>query len=412
MVALSSTTITKTVVDRLKPGQTIWDAKLKGFGVRCQATGKSYILKKAVQGKVRWITIGADGAWTLFQARKEAEKLIGEIAQGKDPRAAESGKRLRVSELCQRYLEHHAIPNKKASSVKLDQMNIRNHILPLIGDRFVDGIQARDVEAFKNDVRIGTTAPKNVKAKQREQGGGIVVTGGPGVSNRCLTLLSKMFNLAELWGLRPGGSNPVKGVTRHKEHPKERFLTENEFRTLATVLTRYEQEGSISIYATTAIRILIVTGARLSEILSLRWEDVQIERRRLRVPDSKTGAKNIELNPTAIDLLQRLIRVDGNPYVIVGRRTGRRLIDLQRPWQKIRAAANLSDVRIHDLRHSFASIAIKNGHSIHELSVLLGHHSITTTMRYIHLEQSKVADANDRIGSIIADAMEMGKREN
>jgi integrase len=401
----SSTRITKTVVDSLGPGQIVWDAEIKGFGVRCQTKAKSYILKAKIQGHWRQRRIGIHGSpWTPNDAREEAKRLLYEIARGKDPTEPKS-ERVRIKELCSRYLEQYATPKKKPSSVGLDRMNIDNHVLPLLGQKFVDELKPTDIESFKNAVRNGKTAPKDPKGKQKEQGGGIVVRGGPGVSNRCLTLLSTMFNLAELWGLRPKASNPVKGIARYAEKPKERYLSVDEFRTLAATLDRFERDEAESIYAITAIRLLISTGARLSEILSLKWDHVQFERRRLRLPDSKTGAKTIELTPQAVDLLKALAQIDGNPHVIVGRRHGQHLIDLQRPWQRIRSAAGLPDVRIHDLRHSFASLAIQNGLSTDVIGKLLGHRSTETTRRYAHFADSYIAQANDKIGDLLSAAM-------
>ncbi|CAM5202693.1 Site-specific recombinase XerD OS=Bosea thiooxidans OX=53254 GN=SAMN05660750_03866 PE=4 SV=1 [Bosea thiooxidans] len=406
MAKRSSIRITKTVVDSLGPGQVVWDAEVKGFGIRCQAKGKSYTLKTAVQGRTRWLTIGLHGSpWTPDSARAEAKRLLGETVQGKDPTEAKFRERVRMKELCARYLEQYAIPKKKASSVRLDRMNIDNHVLPLLGQKFVDELKPADIETFKNAVRNGKTAPKDAKEKQKEQGGGLVVKGGPGVSNRCLTLLSKIFNLAELWGLRPKASNPVKGIARYGETPKERFLSEEEFQKLGAVLNQFERDEAESIYAVAAIRLLIHTGARLSEILTLRWDHVQFDRRRLRLINSKTGPKNIELTEPAIELLQNLPRIDGNPFVIAGRRRGQHLVDLQRPWQRIRNAAGLSDVRIHDLRHSFASMAIRNGISINVIGKLLGHRSSETTRRYAHLEDSYIAQENDKVGALLAAAM-------
>ena len=402
----SSTRITKTVVDGLGPNQVVWDAEVKGFGVRCQTKAKSYILKANIQGRWRQRAIGLHGSpWTPDTARAEAKRLLYEIAQGKDPTERKFSERVRMKELCSRYLEQYAAPKKKASSVSLDRMNIKNHVLPLIGQKFVDELKPTDMEAFKNAVREGKTAPRDAKAKRKEQGGGLIVRGGPGVANRCLTLLSTMLNLAELWGLRSKGSNPVKGIARYAEKPKERFLSVDEFRRLAVTLDQFGHEEAESTYAITAIRLLVATGARLSEILTLKWDHVQFERRRLRLPDSKTGAKTIELTPHAVDLLKALTRVDGNPYVIVGRRHGQHLIDLQRPWQRIRSAAGISDVRIHDLRHSFASLAIQNGVSSNAIQKLLGHRSSETTRRYAHLADSYVAQENDKIGQLLSSAM-------
>ncbi|WP_168166123.1 site-specific integrase [Bosea sp. PAMC 26642] len=394
------------MVDELTPGTDIWDAEVKGFGVRAQANSKAYVLKTAILGRQRWITIGRHGSpWTPDAARSEALRLLGEIVQGHDPTEDKFADKIRIDELCRRYLEQYAIPKKKASSVALDSKNIANHVIPLMGNKFADLIKSSDIEVFKNAVKAGKTAPKNPRLKRRQQGGGIVVRGGPGVANRCLTLLHTIFNVAERWGIRPKGSNPVKDVTRYREAPKERYLTGDEFLRLGSVLDQFEKDGLESIYAIAAIRLLTLSGARLSEVLTLRWEHVQLDRRRLRLPDSKTGAKTIELAAAAIELLKTIPRLADNPFVIVGRRHGCHLVDLQRPWQRIRKEAGLSDVRIHDLRHSFASLAIRNGVSIQVIGKLLGHRSSETTLRYAHLADSYVAAESEKIGNLLSSAL-------
>ncbi len=410
MAKRSTIRITKRVVDDLGPADEVWDSQLKGFGVRCQAKGKSYILKTTVQRRQRWITIGRHGSpWTPETARAEALKLLGEIVQGKDPTESKLADRVSVKELCRRYIDLYAVARKKESSVRLDRKNIQNHVLPLLGQKFVDELKTADIEAFKSAVRNGKTAPKDARAQVKAQGGGMPVRGGIGVANRTLTLLSTMFNLAEKWDLRPKGSNPVKDVTRFREQPKERFLKTDEFRRLAETLDQFHCDELESIYAIAAIRLLILTGARLGEILTLQWDHVQLEHSRLRLPDSKTGAKSVSLSEPAIELLQKLPRIHGNPFVIVGRRHERHLVDLQRPWQRIRKAAGLSDVRIHDLRHSYASLAIQNGISLSVIGKLLGHRSSETTRRYAHLEDAYVTSESDKIGQLLTAAMSAAK---
>jgi integrase len=410
MAKRSSIRITKRVVDELGPGREVWDSQIKGFGVRCQVRGKSYVLKTAIQGKQRWHTIGRHGSpWTPDSARIEAQRLLGRIVQGEDPTAVKSIERIRMRELCTRYLVQYATTKKKASSVALDRMNIENHVAPLLGQRFVDEIKSTDMESFKIAVQRGKTAPEDAKAKQKAQGGGIVVRGGPGVANRCLTLLSTMFGQAELWGLRAKSSNPVKGVSRYAEKPRERFLTADEFGRLGETLNDFEQKELESIYAIAAIRLLILTGARLGEILTLQWSHVRLEQAHLRLPDSKTGAKSVFLSEPAIELLRHLPHAGSNPFVIVGRRHEKHLVDLQRPWQRIRTAAGIPNVRIHDLRHSFASLAIQNGISLSVIGKLLGHRSTETTKRYAHLEDSFVAGENDKIGQLVNAVMRSTK---
>lgn len=406
MPARSNIRITKSTVDQLKPGDSIWDSEVKGFGIRCQLAAKTYLLKTKVGSKVRWITIGRHGSpWTAEKARLEALKLLGRIADGIDPQKDEMAGQFTMADLCERYMAQHAIPTKKPSSASLDQKNIDNHVLPLLGQKLVREVSSTDIEGLKVAIRNGETAPKDRKAKSRSQGGGLTVKGGPGVSNRCLTLLSKMFKLAETWEMRPKASNPVEGISRYREQPKERFLSPPEIGRLGDTLDEFDREGVDSPYPTAAIRLLLLTGARLSEILTLRWDAVHLERGTIRLLDSKTGAKTIYLPSQAVAILTDLPRLSDNPHVIIGGKSGNHLVDLQRPWQRIRAKAKLSDVRIHDLRHTFASVAAQGGKSLSEIGALLGHRSTETTKRYAHFTENHIADASNEVGSMMASAL-------
>jgi integrase len=406
MPARSITRITKTVVDRLQPGDTIWDSEVKGFGIRCQHAARTYLLKTKVSGKARWITIGKHGSpWTAEKARVEALRLLGSIADGVDPRKVELADQITVADLCERYMAQHAIPTKKPSSAALDRKNIDNHVIPLLGQKLAREVSSTEIEGFKDAVKTGKTAPKDRKAKSQSQGGGLTVRGGPGVCNRCLTLLSKMFKLAEIWGIRPKASNPVEGVSRYRETPKERFLSVNEIGQLGEILDEFDRHGIDSPYPTAAIRLLMLTGARLSEIIKLRWDQVHVDRGLIRLSDSKTGAKTIYLPSQAIAILTSLPQLSDNPYVIIGGKAGKHLVDLQRPWQRIRVKANLADVRIHDLRHTFASLAAQGGKSLSEIGELLGHRSTETTKRYAHFTESHIANASNEVGAMVASAL-------
>ena len=203
-------------------------------------------------------------------------------------------------------------------------------------------------------------------------------------------MLSKIFNLAEGWGLWANGANPCRFVEKHKEHKRERFLTEEEFRRLGRVLNEVEAEGSETFSAVIAIRLLMLTECRLGEIQTLRWENVDLEAGELRLSDSKTGARMVPLSRAVAQLLESLPRDPDNPWVIAGRKPGAHLTDLQHPWRRIRARAGLGDVRIHDLRHSFASRALALGESLPMIGKLLGHTQVQTTARYAQLERDSV----------------------
>lgn len=401
---VASIRITKRVVDGMKPGELIWDTDVKGFAVRCQARAKVYLLKTRVNNRQRWFTIGEHGApWTPDTARHEAQRLWGLIRSGTNLVAIREARRDQptVAELCERYLDEHARRHKKPQSLAADERNIANHVLPLIGSRTVLEITRNDVDDLKRRIADGHTARKSVPISRGGRGG-LPVTGGTGVANRTIALLSKMFGLAEQWGWRPDHSNPCRNVTRFAEQRNERFLSSAEIESLGRALDEADARRSESPYATAVIRMLLLTGARLSEIIWLQWRDVDLERGLLLLPDSKTGRRPVYLNAAAIDILARLPPVSGNPFVFASSLPGRPIGSIQQIWQRIRKSAQIEDVRLHDLRHSFASLAAANGASLPIIGKMLGHSTPLTTQRYAHLVQDPVRDASEAVGRKLA----------
>ena len=233
----------------------------------------------------------------------------------------------------------------------------------------------------------------------------------PYQANRCLEIISKMFNLAELWGLRPDGSNPRRLIQKYPEVKRERFLSLDEIKRLGSVLRDIETEGREMPSAILAIRLLLYTGCRLNEIMTLKWEYVDLEAAILHLPDSKTGAKKVYLGKPAVKLLEEAPLIVGNPWVIPGALPGARLTDLQPFWQRVRAKAGLEGVRIHDLRHTFASTAVAAGHSLPIIGRLLGHTQVQRTARYAHLAASPAMTAADSITSVLDEALAISMRE-
>lgn len=219
--------------------------------------------------------------------------------------------------------------------------------------------------------------------------------------SRVLSVLSKALNLAELWGYRPNHSNPCLHVKKYKENKRERFLNQDEINRLIVVLTEEEAQNSSNPWPIHAIRLLLLTGCRLNEILTLKWEEVDVDNQCLRLRDSKTGKKLVYLSSAAIELFNAIPRTEGNPFVICGGKEGAHLINLQKPWRRIRARVGLDDVRIHDLRHTFASIAASNGLSLPIIGALLGHKQTQTTARYAHLLGQLLIEASEKIGGKI-----------
>jgi len=389
--------ITKRAVDALKLGAdgaeaVLWDAEVKGFGVRVQRGGsKSYIVHYRVgSGRgapLRKLTIGKHGApWTPEQARGEAKRLLGMVESGADPAADKLARKEAptVADLAERFLAEHAEAKRKISTATEYRRLLRRIILPVLGKQKVVDLTRQDVGKLHHNLREG-----------------------PYQANRVLAVLSKMFNLAEHWGLRPDGSNPCRHVEKFAERKRERMLSPAELARLGDALTSYEG----SPFAAAAIKLLVFTGARLGEILHLEWSWVDFERAEARLPDSKSGAKTLHLPPPALAVLAELPRLDGNPHVIIGQKAGAALVNLEKPWRAIRAVAGLDDVRLHDLRHAFASVAASSGMGLPIIGKMLGHTQAATTHRYAHLASDPVKAAAAAVSGKIAAAMGGGSAE-
>ena len=378
--------ITKRAVDAMEPGTLVWDADVSGFGVRCRASGsRHYVLKFRVGGRQRWITIGRHGApWTPHTARLEARRLLGEVVAGRDPAdARDSGKTApTVADLAGRFMREHVEAKRKPRTAREYRRLLDKAVLPALGKRRIIDVVRSDIARLHH-----------------------AMSETPYQANRVLALLSKLFNWAELHGYRPDGSNPCRHVERYREHKRERFLSQAELARLGETLAAGVREGAETRFIIAAIRLLLFTGARLGEILGLRWEYVDIERACLRLPDSKTGQKVLYLNAPALEVLAELPRVEGNPFVVCGEREGAHLVNLEKPWRRIRARAGLDDMRLHDLRHSYASFGAAGGLSLPMIGKLLGHTQAATTERYAHLAADPVRAANEAIGERIAAAM-------
>lgn len=388
--------LTKRFVEGLRPKDRyyiIWDDELPGFGIRVWPTGrKVYMLQyRNKQGRQRKPALGQHGILTAEQARTMARQWLAGVHQGEDP--ADTTKMLRksptVALLAERYMQEHALLKKKPGSSRPDTYNLRRHVLPALGRKTVDAVTRDDIAQLHYAMRST-----------------------PGAANRVLALLSKMFTLAEQWGYREAGTNPVRHIQRYKERRFERFLSTEELVRLGEVLAEAERTQTESASVIAAIRLLIFTGARLSEILELQWDQVDLQHACLRLADSKTGAKIIYLSSTALDVLHGIQRRESNPYVIVGSKPGAPLVNLRKPWGRIRQQAGLEDVRLHDLRHSFASIGASIGLSLPIIGKILGHNHAATTQRYAHLAADPVKDAVDKIDVVIAAAIHGNGKQN
>ncbi len=398
--------ITKQLIDKLEANKTtgdilVWDTVVQGFCLRARATGgKIYVVKVRVNGRQRWVTIGKHGSpWKVEKAREEANKILGDVANKIDPAETREKERraITVEELCTLYLKE-GCTTKKASTLTSDRGRITRHITPLLGDKRVKDVTRADIERFIQSVAKGHTAADEKTKKY----GRAIVKGGKGTATRTVGLLGGIFTFAVGRGLRD--DNPVHGVKRFKDKKCERFLSEKELGKLGTALKEAEREGENKA-AIEAIKLLMLTGCRRGEILSLRWQDVDYKWGCLRLPDSKTGAKVVPIGKAAIALLEGIEKNEGNDYVFASSKEGTHFVGLQKVWDRVREIAKLDDVRIHDLRHSFASVGAANGDSLLMIGALLGHKDAKTTARYAHLSDNPVKQAADRIADVIAGAM-------
>jgi integrase len=310
-----------------------------------------------------------------------------------------------VAELCDLYLadaptriQRKTRQPKKVSTLETDRGRINRHIKPLLGKMRVAAVTREDIEIFLADVASGKT---KINEKTRPRGRAIV-RGGEGTATRTVGLLGGVFSYAVEKGLR--SDNPVRGVTRYKDRASNRYLSLVELAKLGAALAAAEHDGENAV-AVAAVRLLILTGCRKSEILAARHEWVDMERGHLHLPDSKTDAKLVLLGAPALAVIASLPIVDGNPYLLPGSKEGMHYIGLPKAWGRIRARAGLHNVRLHDLRHAFASIGASSGDSLLIIGALLGHRDAKTTQRYAHLQADPVKAAADRISQRIATAM-------
>ena len=217
-----------------------------------------------------------------------------------------------------------------------------------------------------------------------------------------------MFNLAIAWGMTPARPNPCRSVKRYRERECERFLTEEEYARLGRVLSEAEPEGGLMASAVAAVRLLLLTGCRRTEILRLRWDDIDRAAGELRIRESKTGPRRVPMTAPVERVLARIPRIEDNPWVIAGGRRGEPLKDINSYWYRLRERAGLKDLRLHDCRHSFASQALASGEGLPTIARLLGHKTVMTTYRYAHLaedsEKASVARVGDSIGNDLLSA--------
>ncbi len=412
---MSSIKITKRSVDGLASVVApfvAYDSDLTGFGVRVMPSGaKSYIVEYRPHGggrgvHKRRITVGKIGALTPEQARKAAADMLARVRLGDDPAEEIARKRvaLTVADLCSAFESEHL-------ATKVKRRTAEAHALALARLKVAHG--SLKAEALtKHQV-----AALHVKMHD-----------APSAANRALAVWGKLFAWGAARGLVPNGFNPARGVERYREQGRERFLTGEELARLGETLRRGETVGlewaadeakpmakhapkqesrrfKLDPFAVAAIRLLILTGARLREILYARWAQIDLERGILFLGESKTGRKPIYLSAAAQAVLAGMPRIEGNPYIIAGAKDGAPRADLNKPWRSVRRTAGLEGLRLHDLRHSFASVGAGASFGLPIIGKLLGHTQPATTQRYAHLDADPLRRAAETIGATLAAAM-------
>lgn len=405
--------ITKTAVDALRPGQATWDSETRGFGARRQVRDAVYVLKCRVLGEQKFLTIGKHGApWTPETARQEAKRLLGLVAAGQDPARERAAAKAvpTIRQLTAAYLEEHIDIKCKRRTADGYRSIFEGKILPALGDRRATDVTPADISRLH---------------------AGLAKT--PVRANRTLELLGALFEWGQTFRGLPPHFNPARHVTKYKEQDRQRYLSGEELGRLGDVLLTAETVGlpwivdeekarrptakhtpknaitKIGSEVAAAFRLLLLTGARLNEILSLQWANVDLVRGMLLLPDSKTGQKTIVLSTAAIAVLEELPRI--SPYVIPGRprrnkETGkfeeRPRTDVKRPWKNVLAHAGIKNLRRHDLRHTNASIGVGEGLGLPIIGKILGHASTKTTERYAHLDIDPVRRAIEIVGEKIS----------
>jgi integrase len=367
---------------------------IRGFGIRVTTQdARAFALNYTLSGRERRLTIGAYPAWTVAAAREEAKRLKRDIDRGCDPLSERIAAREAptMDELCDRFLDEHAAQKRPPSEAEYRRI-VNRLVRPELGARKVAEITYADIDRLHR--KLTTTSRRNKK------------TGGaPYAANRLVAMLSKMFSLAVRWGMR--ANNPAKGVERTPEQPRRRYLSGDELRRLTAALAAHPSRQ-----AADAIRLLLLTGARSAEVLNAPWEQFDRELRTWSKPGAHTKQKRPHPVPLSAPARRLLVEMRTrqeksgmpSPWLFPGRTGEGPMVDLKTSWRSICRAGDLRGLRLHDLRHSFASILASAGLSLPVIGALLGHSNPTTTARYVHLFDDPLRAAAERVGAVVTTA--------
>ena len=404
--------LTKRIVDGLAAAPsryTVWDAQLPGFGVRVSLAGqKSFIVRYRPKGRSekRYLTIGRYGVLTVDEARDRAKRTLGSVANGEDPAHEAAARRLTptLAAVAVEFLKTYVAAKRKPKTLLSYTHALNYHVLPKLGQRRLTDVTRTDVDNLHS-----------------------TLAAHPFMANYVVTVLSSLYGWAQRSKIIDEGQNPARRIEKFRESRRERFLSRDEFARLGAALREAETIGIpyevdetrptakhapkpenrrvvVAPDAIAAIRLLMLTGCRLREILNLRWREVDFERGLLLLEELKTGRKTVVLGEAAIEILRKLPRA--GEHVFPGADGEKPRSDLKRPWELIRRRARLDGLRLHDLRHSYASVAVGANLGLPIIGKLLGHTQPSTTQRYAHLADDPLRAASDLIAAKIAGAME------
>jgi integrase len=341
----------------------IRDSELSGFALRVTKASKSFVFEKRIQGRMRRVTLGRIGVVTASEARQQAIRMAEEVSQGTVP--GRLRKKRTFGELADLYLERHVRTKRSARN---DRALLRNHLRAL-RPRPLSEITTQDIQRLHSE--LGTTAPYQ--------------------ANRAVALVRKMFNLALDWGLF-SGKNPAATIAFHPEEKRQRYLLPEE---LPRVFEALKEEPNV--YARAAFVTAILTGARRQEILEMKWEDLDFKQQVWRVPQVMGGPPHtLPLAADLLEVLQQLPKIENNTYVFSSQGRQGHLVNIKRAWQRVRAKANIADVRVHDLRRTFGAWLAASGESLSLVGQVLNHRSAATTARYASLKLDPIREVLER----------------
>lgn len=376
--------LTKTAIESARPEKSDYelrDSVVPGFLCKVTPNGRKVFMLsyRTVGGNRRKPAIGQFGELTVEQARTLAQEWQARVRAGGDPSLDKTRARTNptIKEFCAQFIEQYSIPHNKASTVDRNRQNIKKHIIPTLGKIKVADLTRPDVAALM--LQLAHT---------------------PGAANTTLACLKKMFNCAELWGYRTDGTNPCRLIPRYPERKKTRLIKNRELEKLFAYLDRADREGLEHPSFTFGIRLQFAFAARMSEIIMMRWDWIDLDERRVVWPDSKTGGISKPLTDEAVELLACVPRREGSPFVCPAIHRPDRYLSPHSywsAWKRIIAAAGVDYVGTHGIRHRSATDIANSGVPLRVGMALTAHKTITSFMRYVHIEDDQVRHAAEKV---------------